>query len=94
MPGGFWYVSQLMSLPEFLTHYYEFSKVPLRKLPLLLFELRERVLEELRAAGGSFASQRPAITWLSVEDWKRKSVVCSLQKGGAPGWHSRIYGLP
>lgn len=47
-----------MSMPDFLTHYYENSAGPFSNLSMLSLEHAEQILEEIRRNGNRFASQR------------------------------------
>jgi hypothetical protein len=73
------------ALPDFLYHYYEAADGPFRNLSDLPLKEAEKVLEEIRLAGGGrFASQRPA-DYLAVrrqlEEQVRKLFIA---KGGKP----------
>jgi hypothetical protein len=73
-----------MSVPDFLTHYYEFSKGPFRNLSFLAVEQAESILQELRAAGGSFASQR-SNDYLAIRRGLEEKVrSLFVNKGGRP----------
>jgi hypothetical protein len=47
-----------VTLPDFLTHYYENSAGPFSNLSMLPPERAEQILEEIRRNGNRFASQR------------------------------------
>ena len=73
-----------MSVPDFLTHYYEFSKGPFRNLSFLAVEQAESILQELRAAGGSFASQRSSDYLAIRRGLEEKVRSLFVNKGGRP----------
>jgi hypothetical protein len=73
-----------MSIPDFLTHYYENSAGPFSNLSMLSMEQAELILEEIRRNGNRFASQRPS-------DYLKKRLTLELkirqlfeEKGGKP----------
>ena len=71
-------------LPAFLSHYYEASHGPLRSLSDLEPEETERILDDIRCAGKSFASKRNA-EYLSIRRELEQRVRCLfIQKGGKP----------
>jgi hypothetical protein len=47
-----------MSMPDFLSHYYENAAGPFSNLSMLPLEQAEQILEEIRRNGNRFASQR------------------------------------
>ena len=47
-----------MSVPDFLTHYYESADGPFSNLSMLPLAQAEQILEEIRRNGNRFASQR------------------------------------
>jgi len=51
-------IIQQMSMPDFLSHYYEKATGPFSNLSMLPVEQAEQILEEIRRKGNRFASQR------------------------------------
>ena len=49
-----------VSMPDFLSHYYESAAGPFSNLSMLPLEQAEEIMEEIRRAGNRFASQRPS----------------------------------
>jgi hypothetical protein len=74
----------MITLPDFLSHYYDAACGPFRNLSDLPLVEAERVQAELRERGGTFASQRNA-DYLSIrrmlEDRVREAFI---EKGGKP----------
>lgn len=48
----------MATIPDFLSHYYEAAQGPFRNLSDLAYDEAEAVLNQLRSAGGTFASAR------------------------------------
>jgi hypothetical protein len=73
-----------MDVPDFLTHYYEGARGPFRSLSTPCPEEAERLLEEIRRAGQTFASQRQE-DYLTIRR-KLEQVIRErfLAKGGQP----------
>ena len=74
----------MISIPDFLSHYYEAADGPFRNLSDLPEEEAEAVLERLREAGDRFASQR-ASDYLAVRRRLEAQVrALFTTKGGSP----------
>lgn len=73
-----------MSVPDFLTHYYENADGPFSNLSRLPLEQAEQILEDIRKRGDRFASQRSSDYLkrrLELEDRIRQLFE---EKGGQP----------
>ena len=73
-----------MTIPEFLSHYYEAGDGPLRNLSDLPGEEAEAVLQTIRRAGDRFASQRQADYLPVRRELEERVRRLFIDKGGKP----------
>jgi hypothetical protein len=73
-----------MTMPDFLTHYYENTAGPFSNLSMLQLEHAEQVLEEIRRKGNRFASQRSGDYMNKRRALEDKIRMLFEAKGGEP----------
>jgi hypothetical protein len=73
-----------ISMPDFLSHYYENSAGPFSNLSMLPLEQADQILEQIRRDGNRFASQRSSDYLEKRLELERKIRKGFEEKGGKP----------